>query len=284
MKILDLFWVVAGPGATRMLADYGATVIHVESRNRMDMARAVPPYIDAVMDPERAALFHTTNANKLALTVDLATDAGRAVVTDLIAWADVVTESFSVGVIERLGFDYARVKAINPRAIMISSCLLGQTGPWKDYAGFGNLAAAVAGFHQLTGAEGDTPVGCYGPYTDFIGVRYNAIAILAALAHRDRTGEGQFIDMAQAEGAMHFLAPAALEYWQTGHVPEAAGNSDPVFSPHGVYPAAGSDCWVAIAVRQANEWRGLCRCAGFDDWLADASLGEADERGAGSRR
>lgn len=272
VKIVDLFWVVAGPGGTRMLADYGATVIHVESRNRLDMARAVPPYIDAVTDPERAALFHTTNANKLGLSLDLGTAGGRAVLEDLIEWADVITESFSVGVIARMGFDYERIRTINPRIIMISSCLLGQTGPWRDYAGFGNLAAGVTGFHQLTGEPGATPTGCYGPYTDFVGVRYNALAILAALAHRDRTGEGQYIDMAQAESALHYLAPAALEYWHTGVASTAEGNRDRDMAPHGVYPAAGEDCWVAIAVRDDRDWSALCTCADFADWLRDDRL------------
>ncbi len=280
IKIVDLFWVVAGPGATRMLADYGATVVHVESRDRLDMARAVAPYIDATTDPERAALFHSTNANKLGVAIDLGTDAGRAVLKDLIAWADVFTESFSAGAIARMGFDYATVKAINPRIIMISSCLLGQTGPWKDYAGFGNLAAAVTGFHELTGQRGETPTGCYGPYTDFVGVRYNAIAILAALAHRDRTGEGQFIDMAQAEAALHFLAPAACEYWQTGSVPTADGNRDRTMTPHSVYPAAGADSWIAIAIRHTEDWQRLCTCGSFNDWARDPALSHAAGRRA----
>ncbi len=129
---------------------------------------------------------------------------------DLIRWADVYGESFSPGVVDRMGFGYAAARALNPDIIMVSSSLLGQSGPWRDYAGFGNLAAAVCGFYQLAGAADAPPAGCFGPYTDFMGVRYNAIAMLAALAHRDRTGEGQFIDMAQAEAALHFLAPAAF--------------------------------------------------------------------------
>jgi benzylsuccinate CoA-transferase BbsF subunit len=141
---------------------------------------------------------------------------------------------------------------------MVSSSLLGQTGPWREYAGFGNLAGAVCGFFQLAGQPDVTPVGCFGPYTDFMGVRYNAIAILAALAHRDRTGEGQFIDMAQAEAALHFLAPAAIAYLEHGVVPRANGNRDAAMAPHGVYPTAGVDRWVAIAIRSDAEWRRLC--------------------------
>ena len=263
LKVLDLFWVVAGPGATRMLADYGATVIHVESRNRLDMLRAVPPYIDGVPDPERTPGFHSTHANKLNLSLDLSTADGRAVLTDLIRWADVVGESFSPGVIDRMGFGYDAVRAINPRIIMVGSSLLGQTGPWRDYAGFGNLAGAVCGFYQLAGFPDVAPVGSFGPYTDFMGVRYNAIAILAALAHRDRTGAGQYIDMAQAEAALHFLAPAALAYLERGVVPRANGNRDAEMAPHGVYPTLGTDRWIALAIRSNDEWRRLCEYAGL---------------------
>ena len=178
---------------------------------------------------------------------------------DLIRWADVYGESFSPGVIDRMGFGYEAARRLNPEIIMVSSSLLGQTGPWREYAGFGNLAGAVCGFYQLAGLPDAPPVGAFGPYTDFMGVRYNALAILAALAHRDRTGEGQFIDMAQAEAALHFLAPAALAYLEAKRAPEARGNRDSSMAPHGVYPARGADRWVAIAVRTDDEWQRLCQ-------------------------
>ncbi len=278
LKVLDLFWVVAGPGATRMLADYGATVIHVESRNRLDMLRAVPPYIDATPEPERTPGFHSTHANKLNVSLDLGTAEGRAVLADLIRWADVYGESFSPGVIERMGFGYDAARALNPDIIMVSSSLLGQSGPWREYAGFGNLAGAVCGFYQLVGAPGAPPSGCFGPYTDFMGVRYNALAILAALAHRDRTGKGQFIDMAQAEAALHFLAPAALAYLEAKRAPEAHGNRDASMAPHGVYPTLGVDRWVAIAVRTDAEWQQLCRIAQLSGLADDQTLTTLDGR------
>ena len=284
LKVLDLFWVVAGPGATRMLADFGATVVHVESSTRTDMARSVPPYIGGVVAPEHAGLFHTTNAGKLDLALDLGAEAGKRVLRDLIAWADVFTESFAPGVVERLGFGYDAVRAINPSIVMISSCLLGQSGPWRDYAGFGNLAAAVTGFHALTGRPGEPPSGCYGPYTDFIGVRYNALAILAALAHRERTGEGQHVDMAQAEAAVHFLAPQAVDHLTHGTVPRALGNRDPDMAPHGVYRAFGDDRWVAIAVEDDRQWQALCEAAGLDTLGADAGLRSLAGRKAGEDR
>ena len=284
LKVLDLFWVVAGPGATRMLADYGATVIHVESRNRLDMLRAVPPYIDGVPDPERTPGFHSTHANKLNLSLDLSSEEGRAVLADLIRWADVFGESFSPGVVERMGFGYDAARALNPRIVMVSSSLLGQTGPWREYAGFGNLAGAVCGFYQLAGFPNAAPVGCFGPYTDFMGVRYNAIAILAALAHRDRTDEGQYIDMAQAEAALHFLAPAALAYLERGVAPRPYGNRDDAMAPHGVYRTQGADRWVAIAVRDDAEWRRLCKHADLSALAADPALATLHGRQAAADR
>jgi crotonobetainyl-CoA:carnitine CoA-transferase CaiB-like acyl-CoA transferase len=265
LKILDLFWVVAGPGATRMLADYGATVVHVESSQRLDMVRNVPPYIGGVPDPERAACHHTTNCNKQNVCLDLGTSEGRAVLADLIRWADVFTESFAPGVVGRMGFDYAAVKALNPNIIMISSCLLGQDGPWSAYAGYGNLAAAVSGFHALTGYAEEPPTGCFGPYTDFTSVRFNALAILGALRHRARTGEGQYIDMAQVEAALHFLAPDCLAWLRDGEVLGPIGNRDREHVPSGVYPVAGEDRWIAIAAAHDQQWHNLCRLAGLDD-------------------
>ncbi len=278
LKVLDLFWVVAGPGATRMLADYGATVVHVESTQRLDMVRNVPPYVQGTMAPERAACHHTTNCNKLNVTLDLSSAQGREVLTDLVRWADVYTESFAPGVVERMGFGYEQVKALKPDIIMISSCLMGQSGPWSPYAGYGNLAAAVSGFHALTGHRDMPPTGCYGPYTDFTSVRFNALAILAALRHRARTGRGQFIDMAQAEAALHFLAPDCLAYLQAGKVHEAQGNRDRVHAPSGVYPTSGFDRWIAISVMSDSHWRSLCELAEFDDLLAAGVASLPDRR------
>jgi len=271
LKVLDVFWVIAGPGATRMLADYGATVVHVESSQRLDMVRNVPPYVDGVAEPERAACHHSTNANKLNVTLDLSSAEGKKVLEDLIRWADVFTESFAPGVIKRTGFGYEAVRSLNPDIIMISSSLMGQTGPWRDYAGYGNSAAAVTGFHGLTGRPGQPPTGCFGPYTDFTSVRFNALSILFAVMHRRRTGQGQYIDMSQAEAALQFLAPACLDYLESGVVAEAVGNRDARFVPHGVFPVLGDDRWIAIVIRSDMEWRRFCRLVGRGD------LAELDE-------
>ena len=238
-----------------MLADYGATVVHVESTKHVDTCRVIPPYQFANPHPEGAAAFQCANANKLGMTLDIASEAGREVIHSLVRWADVVTESFAPGVMSEYGLSYEELTKIDPEIIMISSCLMGQTGPWRDFSGFGNLAAAVTGYQHLASWPNRPPSGPYGAYTDFIAVRYNAIAILAALEHRRRTGRGQYIDMAQAEAGFHFIAPAFLDYTVNGKVPNAVGNWDALQSPHDFYAAKGDGRWVAIAVETEAQWR-----------------------------
>jgi benzylsuccinate CoA-transferase BbsF subunit len=278
VKVLDLFWVLAGPGATRMLSDYGATVVHVESALRIDTLRTIGPFHDGVPDPNATGAFLSTNAGKLCLSLDLRRAEAREVVRDLVRWADVVTESFSAGVMESFGLHYEALRELNPELIMISSCLMGQSGPLSRFAGFGQLSSAMAAFYELTGWPDRAPAGPFGAYTDYIGVRYNAIAILAALEHRERTGHGQYIDMSQLEAALHFLGPALLDYTANGRVQHAAGNTDPVMAPHGVYPATGEDRWVAIAVRDDVEWDALCTLLGRADLADDARLASAAGR------
>ena len=273
VKVLDLFWILAGPGATRTLADYGATVVHVESVKHLDTLRAIPPYRFNNAHPEGAGGFQSVNANKLDLTVDIHEPEGRAIVMELVAWADVVTESFAPGVMASVGLDYASLRAVKSDIIMISSCLMGQTGPWKDFTGFGNLAAAVTGFQGHAGWPDGLPSGPHGAYTDFISARYNAAAILAALEHRARTGEGQYIDQSQSEAALHFLAPAFLDYTVNGRVREQVGNSDAALRPHDVYPCAGRDRWIAIAVETDAQWQALCAAMERPDLAGERDAG-----------
>lgn len=262
VKVLDFSWAIAGPAATRYLADFGATVVRIESTKRLDAARTVRPYIHGDPDPENSAVFHNMNMNKQMITLDLTHPGSRRAVHDLVRWADVVCESFSPGAMQRFGYDYERLKAIRPDVIMLSTSLMGQTGPMSQFAGFGNLAAAIAGFYDLTGWPDRSPAGPFSAYTDYIAPRFNAISMLAALEYRRKTGQGQHIDMSQAEAAMHFLAPAVLEYTATGRVAGRRGNDDPNMSPHGVYPAEGEDRWIAIACIDDECWAALCRTIG----------------------
>ncbi len=258
LKVLDLMWALAGPGATRMLADFGATVIRVESSSRLDVCRTIRPFIDGDASSEKSAIFHTTNAGKRMLSLDLTKPEGREVILDLVRWADVITESFSPRAMKAFGLDYSTLSEINPDIIMLSTCLMGQTGPLSMFAGYGNLAAAVTGFYEITGWPDREPAGPFGAYTDYIAPRYNAAAVLAAYDHFRRTGEAQHIDMAQAEAAMHFLTPAILDFTANGNVQSRLGNADPYLAPHGVYPTSGDDRHIAIACESDAHWRALC--------------------------
>ncbi|MEQ8691982.1 MAG: CoA transferase [Pseudomonadales bacterium] len=257
VKVLDFMWALAGPGATRILADFGATVVRVESSQVLDVCRTIRPFIKGDQLPENSAVFHSTNAGKKMINLDLAKPESQAIIHDLVRWADVVTESFSPKVMKNLGLDYASLKKIKPDLIMLSTCLMGQTGPQAQFAGYGNLAAAIAGFYDITGWPDRPPAGPFGAYTDYIAPRFNASAILAALDYRRRTGVGQHIDLAQAEAAMHFLTPAILDYSANGHIQSRLGNRDLNYVPHGVYPVAGEDNYIAIACETDQQWRQL---------------------------
>jgi crotonobetainyl-CoA:carnitine CoA-transferase CaiB-like acyl-CoA transferase len=269
VKILDFMWVIAGPAATRVLADYGATVVRIESTSRLDTSRTIGPFVDGVLDPENSALFQNMNAGKLGLTLDISHDAGKAVILDLVRWADVVAESFSPGAMRAWGLDYDSLRQVKPDLIMLSTSLMGQTGPLSRFAGFGNLAAAISGFFGVTGWPDRPPAGPFSAYTDYVAPRFTAAAILAALEYRRRTGEGQYIDQSQAESALHFLAPALLDYTANRRVQGQVGNYDPNMAPHGVYPAAGDDRWVAIAVTNPAQWAALCTAIERPELAAD---------------
>jgi benzylsuccinate CoA-transferase BbsF subunit len=266
VHVLDLTWVVAAPGASRVLADYGATVVRVETTKRIDTARTFGPFHGGGPNPEGSILFQSMNAGKLGLTLDLATPEGRDVALDLVRWADIVMESFSPPVKRKFGLDYESLRAVKPDIIMLSSCLMGQSGPLSDFAGYGSLAAALSGFYNVTGWRDRAPAGPYNAYTDTIVPRFVLVCLLAALDHKRRTGEGQYIDQSHMETALHFLGPALLDYTANGRVQVRRGNRDAEMAPHGVYPAAGdgfdklttSDAWVAIACRDDNDWRALC--------------------------
>jgi benzylsuccinate CoA-transferase BbsF subunit len=205
------------------------------------------------------------NAGKLGMTLDLGTEDGRSVFRDLVQWADVVCESYSPRAMRAWGLDYESLRAVKPDLIMLSSTLFGQSGPLSGLAGFGTMGAAVAGFNSITGWPDRAPA-MVAAYSDYVAPRFTIAALMAALDHRDRTGEGQYIDLSQSEAAAHFLTPAVLDYSVNGRVAGPIGNADPQMSPHGVYPAAGDDRWVAIAARGDADWAALV------DVIGDAAL------------
>ncbi len=270
VKVLDLMWAMAGPASTRILADYGATVVRIESTSRFDAVRTVGPFHNKQPGVENSGLFYNMNAGKTMVTLDLTKETGRAVFLDLVRWADVVSESFSPRVMGAWGLDYESLRKVKPDLIMLSTCLMGQSGPLAKFAGFGNLAAAISGFFNLTGWPDRPPAGPFGAYTDYIAPWFNASAILAALAYRRRTGQGQHIDLSQAEAALHFLGPTLLDYTVNNRARGPAGNRDLDMAPHGVYPATGEDRWIAIAVKNDEQWQALCAVMGQLELLRDS--------------
>jgi len=285
LRVLDLSWVVAGPAVGRVLADHGAEVIRVESSTRLDTSRLIGPFHDGTQTPESSILHGDVNAGKLGLTLNLKLEPARGVVRDLVRRSDVVIESFSPGVMERWGLDYERLKELNGGVIMLSTSLMGQNGPYRSFAGYGNMGAAMSGFQSLVGWPDRPPLGPYGPYSDYVAPRFAIVVLLAALDRRARTGEGCWIDVSQTEAAIQFLAPQVADHAASGRVAEANGNRDPAMAPHGVYPCVddGSDAggsWVAIAVRDDEEWRtlaGLMGMAGDDRFATTAKRLEASD-------
>jgi crotonobetainyl-CoA:carnitine CoA-transferase CaiB-like acyl-CoA transferase len=268
LKVLDMMWVVAGPASTRVLADYGATVVRVESTGRPDTARGLQPFHNGEAGAEASALFGNMNAGKLGLTLDLTTEEGRAVVRDLVRWADVVTESFSPKAMRAWGLDYDSLKEINPKIIMLSSNLFGQTGPLSMFAGFGTMGAAIAGFNSVIGWPDRAPT-MVAAYSDYVAPRFMVATVLAALDHHARSEQGQHIDLAQAEASMHFLTSALLDYEVNNRLQGGEANNDREMAPHGVYPAIGDERWVAIAIGTDAHWQALCEEMGQPELASD---------------
>ena len=262
LKVLDFSWVVAGPLIGRSLADYGATVVRIDSSRRVETARLMGPFPSGKLDPQQSTLYENCNAGKLGLSLDLRVPAARDVARDLAAWADVVIESFTPGQMAKWGMGFEDLKVRNPELVMISTSLMGQSGPYRSFSGYGNHGAAVAGFQNIVGPEGGTPIGPFGPYTDFVAPRFGLFALLAALDYRRRTGEGAWLDVSQSEAGMQFLAPHIAHTSVTGESLHAMGNRDLAMAPHGVFRAAGWDQWVAIAVRDDQEWARLAMIIG----------------------
>lgn len=277
VKVLDLSWIVAGPTVGRAMADYGATVIRVESPTRVDTARVVGPFHGDEPGVENSGLYGSVNAGKWGLTLDLRISEAQDIFRRLVQWADIVCESFTAGILKRWELDYEHLRREKPDLIMLSSTLLGQTGPYNTVSGFGSQGAGMAGVQYLVGWPDYPPAGPFGPYTDYPAPRFALTGLLAALDHRRRTGEGVFIDQAQAEGTLQLLAPALIDYQNGGPPLERRGNDDPQMSPHGVYPCNPPDgraeSWVAIAVASDDQWRRFAPIV-----RADASLSLEDRQ------
>ncbi len=278
VKFADFSWIGVGPISAKVFADHGAQVVHVETENPADRLRLVGPFKDGVAGINRCQFFASFNTSKLSLGLNLKHPEGLAVAKRLIQWADVCLDSFTAGTMAELGLGYDVACELNPRIIMASTCLMGQTGPAAPLAGYGYHAAAISGFYEVTGWDDRPPGGPFNAYTDTIAPRFLATALIAALDHRRRTGEGQYLDQSQLESSLHFLAPELLAMQVNGRSARRAGNEAPSAAPHDAYPCAGEDQWCAIAVETDAQWRALRRALGEPAWAAAPELDTAAGR------
>ena len=278
LKVADFSWVGVGPISGKSLADHGANVVRIESQTRGDVLRAAGPYKDDIPGWNRSHFFGEFNTSKRSLALSLKHERVGEVLPHVLEWADVILDSFTPGALARIGAGYEAARAVNPGVIMVSTCLLGQTGPLASLAGYGYHAAAIAGFTALTGDPDRPPVGPWNAYTDTVAPRFLTTALLAALDHARRTGEGQYLDLGQMEAALHFLAPEMLASQACGTVHDRIGNRARDAAPNGVYPCAGDDEWCAIAVDDESQWASLRALLGDPGWAADPALGSVEGR------
>lgn len=260
IHVLDFAWVGVGPITSKYLADNGADVIRIESAAKIDVLRIGPPWKDATPGINRSQFFASFNTSKKSITLNLGKPKAQEIARRLVPWADVVVESFTPKVLRNWKLDYQHLSEINPKLIMLSTCLQGQTGPNALYPGFGQLMAALSGFYYISGYSKESPCPPYGAYTDFITPRFSAAALIAALDYKRRTGRGQYIDMSQYEAALHNLAPAVIDYFASGRVLQPVGNDSPRYAPHGAYRCEdedGEERWISIAVADDAEWSSL---------------------------
>jgi len=284
LRVIEVGFAAAGPLVGKYLANFGAEVIRLESRLAADVFRTTyPPFKDSVMHPDHAGMFAFYNDGKRSVSLNLKHPTGVALARSLIAQADVFVESFTPGTADRLGLGPATLRSLYPELIVLSSCNQGQTGPHAFHPGYGSQLSALAGFVQLLGEPDSTPVLLYGPYIDYIAVGFGAIAVLAALERRKRTGQGCVIDLSQYEAGLQFLTPSILEFGATGRIPGRAGNADPVASPHGVYRCAGADRWVALSAWSDAERRALQGIVGVADQPDGTDLDAATAAWTASR-
>lgn len=271
VRILDFGWNWAGPMAGQLLADMGAEVIRIETSKRQDLMR----FVDFT-----SWFFCHTNRSKKSALFNVAIPEGAEMVRRLAATADVVMDNFAAGVMAKNGLSYEDLRAAKDDVIVVSMSMAGQEGPLRDMRGFASIATGYSGLELMVGypedgtATGLLPFGLGDTTMAIQGV----IGALAALRHRDETGEGQFVDVSQIDAATATMGEPLADFQLTGAVAGAQGNLHPWFCPHGIYPAGGEERWVALAVRDEVEWAALCGVLGRDDWAGDPALATAAGR------
>jgi crotonobetainyl-CoA:carnitine CoA-transferase CaiB-like acyl-CoA transferase len=275
IRVCDLTWIVAGPQATRILADFGAEVIRVEHGQSLDAIRFAPPIMGEQPSGSNSGTFNYFNRNKKSVLLNVRHPMGRDVLKRLIAASDVVVENYSSRVMESWELDYPQMRELNPRVIYCSISGFGHSGRDRDHSTWGPTAQALSGLTYMSGLP-DMPSAGWGfSYLDHTAGFYGAIAILMALHHRRLTGEGQHIDISQVETGIALAGPAVLDGtvngrgWRRPGMPPGNRSGLYPMAPHNTYRCAGDDRWIAITVRNDAEWQALVRAMGEPAWSMD---------------
>ena len=277
IRICDLSGQLAGAGATRFLAAFGAEVIRIEdpaTKGLWDIVRQMPPKVPGDSGHEGGTGFNNHNVNKLGITLNLRTARGKELLAEIVMRSDAVTENFAAGVMERLGFGYEQLRAMKPDIVYVSNCGFGQVGPYGSFKSWGPVTQAVSGLTFQSGLPGQPPAGWGYSYMDHTGAYLMGIALLAALWHRARTGEGQWIDMSCTEAGGALNGPAMLDFAVNGRrlrregSPDSNHSTSPAMAPHSVYPTCDDDRWVAIACRDDADWKAFAGAVG-EAWATD---------------
>lgn len=282
IRVTDFAWIGAGSYTTKILADAGADVIKIESATRIDSLRLGAPYKDGIKGMNRSGYFADRNSSKRSITVNMKHPEALGLLQKLIGKSDVIANNFTPGVMERFGLGYEAVRAMKPDIIYLGMSMQGSNGPQSSYLGYGSSMASVTGFQQLTGLPGREPAGTGTNYPDHVpNPCHAAFAVLAALRHRRRTGQGQRIDFAQTEPMVCLLGPTMLDLTVNGRLQEARGNDHDTAAPYGVFPCAGEDRWIAICVMSDAQWEILVDVLGVPAWMREPRWAGQAARHAG---
>jgi len=274
----------AGPHIGKVLANYGARVVHVEAKERPDGFRLqYPPFAGNRPGINRGACFSYFNDSKYGVTIDLKKPAGVELARRLCRWCDIVIENMRPGVMERLGLGFAALSQINPRLVMLATCNMGQTGPRADQPGFGSQLSALVGFCGMTGFADGPPMLLYGPYIDFIASALGGAAVLAGVIRARRSGKGAYVDLSQYECGVLFMGAALQDYFSSGHIATRCGNADRDAAPHGAFACAEGE-WVSLSCWSDEEFATLARLLGQPDLARDARFSSAAGRRENSRQ
>ncbi|HVN83667.1 MAG TPA: CoA transferase [Candidatus Binatia bacterium] len=280
IRVADFTWVWAGPFCTLQLAHLGAEVIRIETSTRICVTRLLPPWADGEFGVNRSGYFNQYNQGKRSLALDLKQPGAIDIAKQLVGKCDVVCENFAAGVMDRMGLGYEVLRAIKPDLIMIALSGYGASGPESQFVSYGPAQVPLSGLSSVTGYRDWPPMHVGISYGDPNGGLHGAVAVLAALHHRARTGRGQYIDLSQQETTISILPEAVMEYTMNGTQPVRDGNRDPHMAPHGVFRCAGQERWIAIAVRNDSEWRRIAEIMGNSAWGDDPRFATIQARKA----